>query len=79
MPAVWPSWARVAETPAEVALDRGDLAVDGDDLIAELGAEPGPRLGALLDELVEAVVEDPGLNDRPTLLLLAQSRLAGED
>ena len=57
----------------------GDLAVDGDDLIAELGAEPGPRLGALLDELVEAVVEDPGLNDRPTLLLLAQSRLAGED
>jgi hypothetical protein len=64
---------------AEVALDRGDLAVDGDDLIAELGAEPGPRLGALLDELVEAVVEDPGLNDRPTLLLLAQSRLASED
>ena len=72
--------ARVAEQlAAEVALDRGDLAVDGDDLIAELGAEPGPRLGALLDELVEAVVEDPGLNDRPTLLLLAQSRLAGED
>ena len=69
--------ARVAEQlAAEVVLDRRDLAVDGDDLIAELGAEPGPRLGTVLERLLEAVVEDPELNDRPTLLMLAQAELA---
>ena len=72
--------ARVTEQlAAEVALNRRDLAIDGDDLIAELGAVPGPRLGAVLDHLLDAVVEDPRLNDRPTLLLLAQSRLAQAD
>ncbi len=71
---------RVAEQlAAEVALHRRDLAVDGDDLIAELGAVPGPRLGAVLDRLLEEVVDDPTLNDRPTLLLLAQAQLAQEE
>jgi tRNA nucleotidyltransferase (CCA-adding enzyme) len=71
---------RVAEQlAAEVALHRSDLAVDGDDLIAELGAVPGPRLGAVLDRLLEEVVDDPTLNDRPTLLLLAQAQLAEEE
>jgi tRNA nucleotidyltransferase (CCA-adding enzyme) len=64
---------------AEVVLHRSDLAVDGDDLIAELGATPGPRLGAVLDRLLDAVVEDPALNERPTLLLIAQAQLAEEE
>ena len=55
-----------------------DLAIDGDDLIAELGLEPGPRLGRVLDELLEQVVDDPALNDRPTLLVLAQAMLADD-
>ncbi len=67
-----------AQLAAEVALDRSDLAVDGDDLIGEFGLEPGPRLGAILERLLEAVIEDPALNDRPTLLMLAQSQLAAE-
>jgi tRNA nucleotidyltransferase (CCA-adding enzyme) len=68
---------RVSEVlEAQVALDRGDLAVDGHDLMRELGLEPGPRLGRMLDELFERVVTDPALNDRPTLLLLAQGMLA---
>jgi putative nucleotidyltransferase with HDIG domain len=58
---------------ADVALDRADLVVDGDDLIAELGLRPGPVIGRVLDELVERVIADPALNDRPTLLLLARS------
>ena len=71
--------ARVAgQLAADVVLDRRGLAVDGDDLIAELGATPGPRLGAALERLLEAVVEDPSLNDRPTLLLMAQAQLAGD-
>ncbi len=69
--------ARVeAQLAAAVALDRGDLVVDGDDLISELGLQSGPRLGRILDELTERVVADPGLNERPTLLLLAQGMLA---
>ena len=65
---------RVAEQlAADVALDRADLALDGDDLIAELGLRPGPTIGRVLDELVERVISDPALNDRPTLLLLARS------
>lgn len=71
--------ARVAAILAgPVVLDRRDLAVDGDDLIAELGLEPGPRLGRILDALLERVVADPALNERPTLLLLARSLAADE-
>jgi putative nucleotidyltransferase with HDIG domain len=62
-----------AQLEAEVAIDRGDLAVNGDDLIAELGLTPGPRIGRVLDELLDRVINDPALNDRATLLLLARS------
>jgi tRNA nucleotidyltransferase/poly(A) polymerase len=68
--------ARVAaELAANVVLDRRGLAIDGDDLMTELGLEPGPRLGRILDELLDRVIADPGLNDRPTLLMLAQAAL----
>jgi tRNA nucleotidyltransferase (CCA-adding enzyme) len=62
-----------AQLRARVALDRSGLAIDGDDLIRELGLEQGPRVGVVLDALVERVMNDPALNDRPTLLLLARS------
>jgi tRNA nucleotidyltransferase (CCA-adding enzyme) len=68
--------ARIAaELAAEVALDLRGLAVDGSDLMAELGLEQGPLVGRILDELLERVIVDPALNDRPTLLLLAQAML----
>jgi len=71
--------ARVAaERAADLVLDRGGLVVDGNDLMAELGVEPGPRLGRILEGLVDLVVADPALNERPTLLLLAQGMLAEE-
>ena len=57
-------------------LDRHALAIDGDDLMPDLGLEPGPRLGRVLDALLERVIDDPALNDRATLLLLAQGMLA---
>jgi poly(A) polymerase/tRNA nucleotidyltransferase (CCA-adding enzyme) len=64
-----------AELAASVVLDRSRLAVRGDDLIAELGMPAGPRLGRILDELLERVIAEPKLNDRATLLLLAESML----
>ena len=65
-----------SELDAEHALDRYALKINGTDLMTELGLTPGPRLGRLLDELLDRVIADPALNDRPTLLLLAQSMLA---
>ncbi|MDD4238480.1 MAG: HD domain-containing protein [Desulfotomaculaceae bacterium] len=47
-----------------------DLAVKGDDLI-EIGFEPGPELGRVLDLLLEEVLEDPDKNERAILLGLA--------
>lgn len=64
-----------AQLQAAVALDLRQLAIHGDDLIAELGLAPGPTLGRILDALLDRVVTDPGLNDRATLLLLATSML----
>jgi len=51
-----------------------DLAIDGSDLI-ELGFQPGPQLGRVLDALLEAVVEEPALNTRDELLARARKRL----
>jgi poly(A) polymerase/tRNA nucleotidyltransferase (CCA-adding enzyme) len=51
-----------------------DLTIDGNDLI-ELGFKPGPRLGRILNELLDAVVEEPGLNTREQLLEQARERL----
>ena len=52
------------------------MKIDGNDLMRELGLTPGPRLGRILDQLVDRVITDPALNDAPTLLLLAQGMLA---
>jgi tRNA nucleotidyltransferase (CCA-adding enzyme) len=69
--------ARVAaELASGPILGRGQLAVDGTDLMTELGLEQGPILGRILDGLLERVIADPALNDRPTLLLLASAMLA---
>ena len=51
-----------------------DLAIDGNDLM-ELGFRPGPRLGRILNELLDAVVDEPGLNTRDELLAQARGRL----
>jgi hypothetical protein len=63
---------------SHVALDLSDLAINGDDLIAELGLATGPAIGLILDELLDRVIADPDLNDRPTLLVLAQAMLREE-
>ena len=67
-----------AQLAAAAVLDRGGLAVDGDDLIRDLGMPQGPTLGRILDRLLERVIADPSVNDRPTLLLIAEELLAEE-
>ena len=73
-----PASAGLDELRARIAAERASplaqrqLAVNGDDLQAELGLRPGPRIGAILDSLLEAVIDDPSRNERETLLGLAR-------
>lgn len=67
-----------AQLAARVALERGDLAVGGDDLIEELSMPPGPAIGRILERLVDRVVDEPRLNRRATLLSIA-AKLAATD
>ena len=53
---------------AQAALTLRDLAVNGDDLMQELGIGPGPELGRLLRALLELVTDDPSTNQRDILL-----------
>jgi tRNA nucleotidyltransferase (CCA-adding enzyme) len=54
-----------------------DLAVKGNDLI-EIGFQPGPEMGRVLDLLLEAVLEDPEKNDRVILGKLAAKYLKSQ-
>ena len=53
-------------------LIRNRLAIDGHDLQRELGIERGPRIGRILDRLMEAMLDDPSRNRRDELLALAR-------
>jgi tRNA nucleotidyltransferase (CCA-adding enzyme) len=50
------------------ALTVSDLAVGGEDVMRALAVGPGPRVGEVLDRLLEEVLEDPSLNTRERLL-----------
>ena len=58
----------VDELRANPPLDLGDLAVDGGDLIGELGIRQGPAVGDLLERLLGLVIADPAQNKRDLLL-----------
>jgi putative nucleotidyltransferase with HDIG domain len=65
-----------AELVANAVLGRSQLAVDGNDLMTELGVPQGRLLGRLLDGLTERVVAEPALNDRAILLDLARQEIS---
>jgi len=53
------------------ALSLKDLAINGNDLMAA-GVKPGKHVGLILNELLEAVLDDPELNTRERLLEIAE-------
>jgi putative nucleotidyltransferase with HDIG domain len=55
---------------AGAAIRVSDLAIGGDDLAA-IGIGRGPVMGRILKELLEAVMDDPGLNEHGRLLEIA--------
>jgi tRNA nucleotidyltransferase (CCA-adding enzyme) len=48
------------------------VKVNGGDLMERLGIAPGPQVGIILEELLQAVLEDPALNERQRLLEIAE-------
>src|SRR6185295_18260419 len=51
----------------------GQLKIDGEYLIKELGIKPGPRMGWILHALLEEVLEDPTKNTVENLSELVKS------
>ena len=65
------------ELASNATLRLRDLRVDGDDVMAVLGVGAGPGVRTVLEELLETVTEEPGLNTRESLLELLRERAAG--
>lgn len=57
----------------ENALSLKDLAVNGKDLI-QLGIPAGKKLGLILNELLNCVIEDPAMNTKEQLLEVAKAK-----
>ncbi len=55
------------------ALSIRELAVGGTDLQRELGLQPGPQIGRLLNGLLREVLADPAANERARLLEAARA------
>lgn len=49
-----------------------NLAITGKDLIEEAGMQPGPKIGEVLNRLLDIVIEEPAQNNREILLKLAE-------
>ncbi|HTO21708.1 MAG TPA: HD domain-containing protein [Spirochaetia bacterium] len=60
---------------ADRALTISSLAVNGRDVMERLGLPPGPKVGVILQELLQSVLEDPALNSREKLLEIAAKML----
>lgn len=56
----------VGTIPTEVNM----LTVSGHDVMETLGIPPGPRVGKILNELLERVTDNPSLNSRENLMSL---------
>lgn len=68
----------MAEKVSKDPLSTKMLKINGNDLQQELGMEPGPCMGAVLDVLLAEVLDDPAQNAREMLLRRAKT-LATQD
>jgi len=69
---------RIAAVAAEdAAMGVGDLAIDGRDVMRILGIPPSRRIGELLEQLLERVLDQPALNNPAELERLLHEIAAG--
>jgi tRNA nucleotidyltransferase (CCA-adding enzyme) len=73
---IGPLYSRMIRSAFRDPVELGDLRVDGDDLRG-VGIKPGPQLGGVLTYLLEAVLQNPELNERSALLRMAAERMQG--
>jgi tRNA nucleotidyltransferase (CCA-adding enzyme) len=57
-----------AQMEGSPALTIADLALNGHDVMAITGLPPGPRVGQILNKLLEAVIENPEHNQKRKLI-----------
>ena len=70
--ALLPFRNRIEQILAESkALTLKDLAIGGNDL-AGIGIAKGPRMGIILNQLLETVLDDPAMNEKNALLTIAK-------
>lgn len=62
---------------AGAALSTRDLAINGNDLMKELGVKPGRIIGQTLEALLEVVLAEPADNERSILLERARQIIEG--
>lgn len=62
----------------ENAFSVRDLDIDGNIIMQEFGLTPGPIIGTILNELLEAVLDNPELNKRETLVAMARESIEKE-
>ena len=63
----------------ENAITVKDLAIDGNDVMEHFNLKPGPIIGAILNHLLEEILDNPEKNDRETLLQLGEDFLRKAD
>ena len=72
LPLLEAMWSRLEEVlRAQPALSARQLAVDGNRIMSHLGIPPGPRVGQIIRQLLERVLDDPTLNTEERLLEIA--------
>lgn len=70
---------RIAEVSAkEMALKVSDLDISGQDLMDNFSISAGPQVGKILAHLLDKVIEEPGLNKKFDLLVLAKEYISTE-
>ncbi len=68
---------RISEVRAkDMALKVEDLDISGKIIMDEFNLEPGPRVGELLKYLLDAVIEEPRLNEQDKLIALVKDYLS---
>jgi len=69
-------YAEIIESNEPTSLK--DLKINGNDLV-KLGHRPGRGIGIILDDILTAVIEDPGLNEKCKLIELIKKYPLGSD
>lgn len=70
---LWQVYHQIIEQKQCVSLKM--LAVDGKDLMTQVGMQPGKELGEMLNALLNIVIENPDCNNREYLLTVAENLL----